>query len=48
MKKRVLITGVGDNSKFVRMTSWKSQISIECTLQDLLNYWRKQLKTARM
>lgn len=39
---------VGDNSKFVKMTSWKPQISIERTLQDLLNYWRKQLRTAEM
>ncbi len=39
---------VGDNSKFVKTTSWKPQISIEHTLQDLLNYWRKQLRTAEM
>lgn len=39
---------VGDNSKFVEITSWEPQISIERTLQDLLNYWRKQLRTAEM
>ncbi|MBA7607250.1 GDP-6-deoxy-D-mannose reductase [subsurface metagenome] len=34
---------VGDNSKFAKITSWRPQISIEHTLQDLLDYWRKQL-----
>jgi len=34
---------VGDNSKFSMTTSWKPQIGIERTLQDLLDYWRKQL-----
>ncbi|HEC65487.1 MAG TPA: SDR family oxidoreductase [bacterium] len=37
---------VGDNSKFVKITLWKPQVSIEHTLQDLLNYWHKQLRTA--
>lgn len=35
---------VGDNSKFAKITSWKPQIGIERTLQDLLDYWRKQLE----
>lgn len=34
---------VGDNSKFTKATSWGPQISIERMLEDLLNYWRKQL-----
>jgi GDP-4-dehydro-6-deoxy-D-mannose reductase len=34
---------VGDNSKFVKLTSWSPHISIERTLEDLLDYWRKQL-----
>ena len=34
---------VGDNSKFSMTTSWKPQIGIERTLQDLLDYWRKHL-----
>lgn len=39
---------VGDNSKFAKITSWKPQISIEQTLQDLLNYWRKRLRTTEI
>jgi len=34
---------VGDNSKFVKITSWKPRIGIERTLLDLLNYWRNKL-----
>ena len=34
---------VGDNSKFMKITSWKPRIGIERTLQDLLDYWRKQV-----
>jgi GDP-4-dehydro-6-deoxy-D-mannose reductase len=34
---------VGDNSKFTKATSWGPRIGIERTLEDLLNYWRKQL-----
>jgi GDP-4-dehydro-6-deoxy-D-mannose reductase len=33
---------VGDNSKIKRETSWKPKISIEKTLQDTLNFWRKK------
>lgn len=39
---------IGDNSKFMKTTSWKPRISIKHTLQDLLNYWRKQLKIAEI
>ncbi len=39
---------MGDNSKFAKITLWKSQISIEQTLQDLLNYWRKQVRKNEM
>jgi GDP-4-dehydro-6-deoxy-D-mannose reductase len=35
---------IGDNSKFVKATSWSPQIGIERTLQDLLDYWRQQLR----
>jgi len=35
---------VGDNSKFMKITSWKPQIDIRKTLQDLLDYWRKQVR----
>ncbi|HLC94351.1 MAG TPA: GDP-mannose 4,6-dehydratase [Patescibacteria group bacterium] len=33
----------GDNSKFVKATGWKPQISFEQTLTDLLNYWREKV-----
>lgn len=31
---------LGDNSKFRRQTGWKTEIPIETTLKDLLDYWR--------
>lgn len=34
---------VGDNSKFVKNTSWTPRINISTTLRDLLNYWRERL-----
>lgn len=34
---------VGDNSRFMKITSWRPEINIERTLRDLLNYWREQL-----
>ena len=34
---------VGDNSKFIKATSWTSEIDIERMLLDLLNYWRNKL-----
>ena len=33
----------GDSSKFQRDTGWKQQISLETTLNDMLNYWRETL-----
>jgi GDP-4-dehydro-6-deoxy-D-mannose reductase len=32
---------VGDNSKIKRATGWKPEISIEKTLEDTLNFWRR-------
>ncbi len=34
---------IGNNSKFVKKTGWKPQISMEKTLTDLLNYWREEV-----
>lgn len=34
---------VGDNAKFIALTKWKPRIEFKQTLQDLLNYWRKNL-----
>lgn len=34
---------IGDNSKFVKKTGWKPEISMEKTLADLLNYWREEV-----
>lgn len=31
---------LGDNSKFVAKTGWKTTIPFEKTMEDLLNYWR--------
>ncbi len=33
----------GDNTKFVNQTDWKPNIPFEKTLNDLLEYWRKEL-----
>lgn len=34
---------LGDNSKFSKQTGWKTEISFEKTLKDLLDYWRNIL-----
>lgn len=34
---------IGDNTKFVKQTGWKPQITFEKTMQDLLNYWRENI-----
>jgi nucleoside-diphosphate-sugar epimerase len=34
---------VPDSSKFMKATGWKPEISIEKTLQDLLQFWRKEV-----
>jgi len=34
---------VGDCSKLRKLTGWKSKIGLDETLEDLLNYWRKEV-----
>lgn len=34
---------LGDNSKFIKQTGWKPEISFEKTMADLLNYWREKM-----
>lgn len=34
---------IGDNTKFVKKTSWKPEIPFEKTMEDLLNYWRERV-----
>ncbi|PIR34795.1 MAG: GDP-mannose 4,6-dehydratase, partial [Alphaproteobacteria bacterium CG11_big_fil_rev_8_21_14_0_20_44_7] len=34
---------VPDTSKFEAHTGWKSEITFEQTMQDLLNYWRDRI-----
>ena len=43
LRKADIINLEGDNSKFVKVTGWKPEISIEQTLKDLLDYWRNAL-----
>jgi GDP-mannose 4,6-dehydratase len=38
---------VPDTSKFRRHTGWKPEIPFEKTMQDLLDYWRCQVKTGK-
>jgi GDP-mannose 4,6-dehydratase len=38
---------VPDTTKFSNHTGWKPQISFEKTMQDLLHYWRKRVKSGR-
>jgi len=38
---------VPDTSKFKKHTGWEAEISFEKTMQDLLQYWRDQVKTGR-
>jgi GDP-4-dehydro-6-deoxy-D-mannose reductase len=33
----------GDNSKFKKLTGWEPEISLEKTLEDILNYWRQKV-----
>ena len=35
---------IGDCSKFYKKTGWKQTIDFKKTLEDLLNYWREQIK----
>jgi GDP-4-dehydro-6-deoxy-D-mannose reductase len=34
---------IGDNSKFVKKTGWKTEIPFTRTMEDLLNYWRARV-----
>jgi GDP-4-dehydro-6-deoxy-D-mannose reductase len=34
---------LGDPAKFKKATGWQTTISFEQTMQDLLNYWRKEI-----
>lgn len=34
---------LGDCSKFKKQTNWESKIPFEKTLEDTLNYWRKNV-----
>ncbi len=36
---------ISDNSKFSKVTNWKPTISLEVTLQDMLQFWRTKLKS---
>ena len=36
---------IGDSKELVELTGWKPEISIDQTMEDLLNYWRNKLKT---
>ena len=39
---------IPDCSKFVRVTGWEPSISYEQTLQDMLDYWRLEVKHGRI
>ncbi len=36
---------LGDHSKFSKQTGWQPKIPFETTLKDILEYWRKKLRT---
>jgi GDP-4-dehydro-6-deoxy-D-mannose reductase len=38
---------VGDSTRFRERTGWKPTIPLETTLSDLLDYWRRRLRTSR-
>jgi GDP-4-dehydro-6-deoxy-D-mannose reductase len=38
---------IGDCTKFRERTGWKPVIPLETTLSDLLEYWRRRLRTSR-
>ena len=38
---------VPDTSKFKKHTGWEPEISFEKTMNDLLDYWRAQIKNNR-
>ena len=39
-----LLTFIGDFKKFTTLTGWKAEIPIDKTLQDVLDYWRREVK----
>ena len=39
---------VPDTTKFSKHTGWKPQITFENTMRDLLNYWRKRVKSGEI
>ena len=39
---------IPDSSKFVQATGWEPSISYEQTLQDMLDYWREEVKYGRI
>jgi GDP-4-dehydro-6-deoxy-D-mannose reductase len=43
LRKKDILLMEGDNSKFIEITGWKAEISLEQTLKDLLDYWRKNI-----
>ena len=36
---------LGDNKKFCEKTGWKPQIPFEKTLEDILDYWRMNIRS---
>ena len=38
---------IPDTTKFTNHTGWSPEISFEQTMEDLLNYWRQQVKSGR-
>ncbi|QQG41016.1 MAG: GDP-mannose 4,6-dehydratase [Candidatus Levyibacteriota bacterium] len=40
LRPQDLLERVCDNSKFVKLTGWKPEITLEQTLKDTLDYWR--------
>ena len=38
---------IPDTQKFTNHTGWVPEISFQKTMEDLLNYWRKQVKSGR-
>lgn len=39
---------LGDPTKFKNQTGWETTISFEQTMQDLLNYWRKETSVRKL
>ncbi len=39
-------TVIADNTKLVKLTGWKPQVSVKDTLLDELNYWRHTVKNS--